>query len=83
MSNGIVHPANFVRFEAFFLPRVRSRGPESPRANGRYSPGLLPLQSFSLSTLGTSNPPEHEARTRALARRPKLATLRTAAPGAG
>jgi hypothetical protein len=25
MSNGIVHPADFVRFEAFLLPRVRSR----------------------------------------------------------
>jgi len=57
MSNGIVHPVDFDRFEAFLLLRVRSRQSEFPRANGRYSPGLLPLQSFSLSTLGTSNPP--------------------------
>jgi len=54
--------------------------PESPRAHGRSSPGLQPLQSFSLSTLGPSDPPEHEARTRALARRPAPATQRTSSP---
>jgi hypothetical protein len=35
--------ANFIDFEAFILLRVRSRRRGSPRADGRYSPGLLPL----------------------------------------
>ena len=51
-----------------------------PRTPGRSSPGLWPLQSLSASTLGSSNPPEHEARTRALARRPELATPGTVSP---
>jgi hypothetical protein len=35
--------ASFIRFEAFILPRVRSRRPELPRAVGRSSLGFLPL----------------------------------------
>jgi hypothetical protein len=54
--------------------------PELPRTHGRSSPGFQPLQSFSFSTLCPSDPPEHEARTRVLARRPKPATQRTDSP---
>jgi hypothetical protein len=60
-------PASFTHFEAFHLLRVRSHRPELPRASGRYSPELLPLQSIPLHTLEPQparvSRPEHGPRT--------------------
>jgi len=50
-------PTSFVYSEALFLLRVRSRRTRLPCHDGRYSPGLLPLQNFLRPRLGPSNPP--------------------------
>jgi len=38
-----LHSASFTHFEALILLRIRSRRPELPRADGRFSPGFSPL----------------------------------------
>jgi len=53
--------ASFTCFEALLLLRVRSHQPRLPWLGGRYSPGLLPLQSFLRPRLGSSDPPRPES----------------------
>ena len=60
---------SFTRFEALLPPRIRSRRHGLPRAAGRCSPGLLPLQRPCPPNLGASNPPEPEGSN--ICRRPK------------
>jgi hypothetical protein len=47
---------SFTRLGALHPLRIRSRWFELPLASGRYSLGLLPLQSFLPPLLGSSNP---------------------------
>jgi hypothetical protein len=60
--------ASSTHFEAFFPPRVRSRRHGLPRAAGRCSPGLMPLQRPRPPSLGASTRPSPKARTPAATR---------------
>jgi hypothetical protein len=72
--------ASFTRFEALLPPRIRSHRHGFPRADGRCSPGLLPLQRPCPPCLGACDPPEPEGPHATPTRRRKPATQGTSSP---
>lgn len=72
--------ARFTHFEALILSRVRSRQLELPRASGRSSLGLQPLQSFLLPRLGSSDPPRPRGPEHGLPPKGRATTRRTSRP---
>jgi len=68
-SSGSSRSARFTRFEASFLPRVRSRRARSPRRDGRASPEVLASLKSSLHASDPRPRPGPKATAAALPRR--------------